>query len=191
MGPTINTLYISPFLGLWCCSPQAGLAIFSLHLNRTILATWNEAAFWHGTIMFNMRHWSQILLWTTALSLVVGRRSKLAASLDVQRGKIKSIILPRLWRWSQNANIIFFFFEQTLEQMIGQLACHRVVIGLGHLREVILERKKKLSWGQLVDAKRKNKLNENLFDDKYKKTNSTRTWLMTNVKTTWLTRPIK
>ena len=131
------------------------------------------------------RHWSQVL------SLVVGRRSKLAASLDVQRGKIKSIIFPRLWRWSHFANIIFFSFEQTLEEMIGQLACHRVVIGLGHLREVILERKKKLSWGQLVDAKRKNKLNENLFDDKYKKTNSTRTWLMTNVETTWLTRPIK
>ena len=84
------------------------------------------------------RHWSQVL------SLVVGRRSKLAASLDVQRGKIKSVIFPRLWRWSQNANIIFFFFEQTLEQMIGQLACHRVVIGLGHLRKGYFGKKEKI-----------------------------------------------
>ena len=117
------------------------------------------------------RHWSQVL------SLVVGRRSKLAASLDVQGGKIKSVILPRLWRWSHYANIIFFFFEQTLEQMIGQLACHRVVIGLGHLRKGYFGKKEK-----------------NLEDNwvtRNEKTNSTRTWLTTNIETTWLTRPIK
>ena len=111
------------------------------------------------------RHWCQVL------SLVVGRRSKLAASLDVQRGKIKSIIFPRLWRWSQNANIIFFFFEQTLEQMIGQLACHRVVIGLGHLRKGYF-------------GKKQNSLEDNWLTQK-EKTNSTRTWLTTNKQPGW------
>ena len=87
--------------------------------------------------------------WCQVLSLVVGRRSKLVASLDVQGGKIKSVILPWLWQWSHFANIIFFFYEQTLEQMIGQLACHRVVIGLGHLRKGYFGMKEN---NKLVDA---------------------------------------
>ena len=176
LGSDKNTLYISPFPGLWCCSPQAGLAIFSSHSNRTIpatchLKTWNKMRTRHKALISSFVTCYRKAFQTRGLSGCSRRQDQVRnPSPALTMVTLCTHYLLRLWTnlgkddWSARLSWSSHWPVPPEKELFWK------------------ERKNNLKDNRLT---RKNKLNENLFDYKYKKTNSTRTWLTTNIQPDW------